>query len=207
MATSADQDIPFVERIKLAQQEQRVNYAKRQEEQKRRARVILDTVDAFVDDIMLVAQEKYIRGIHESDPNTKRQTVQLWEFSITPRNKSGQKGQNERIAAVGAEGVDFYTPFILGHGYKRLCEAHYPEENKSVADKLQAQFETSNFNDGIDPLTGEKLHICVFTKKGSRSVFKNGIVLSRDGVKYDEEHIPNRTRDNEETRRNTSRGY
>ena len=47
MTSSTDSSLPFVDRAKLALQEQTENYKKRQEDQKQRARVILDTVDVF----------------------------------------------------------------------------------------------------------------------------------------------------------------
>ena len=192
--SSSDKDLPFIERVKLAESEQRVNFNKRQQSQRDKARVILDTVNSLVEDIIATAKDKYIQGIHNSDPNSKRKTIQLWEYVPSQRGNPNS-GTNERIAAQGIEGVCFYTPFILTHGYKRLVQAHFPEENISITDLLQKQFETPEFGNGVDPLTGNKLKICVFTKKGRRSVFKNGIVLSRDGVQYDEDHIPERVRE------------
>ena len=99
-----------------------------------------------------------------------------------------------RIKAVGDNTLDFYTPYILSHGYKRLVDNFYPDENKSIQALLQDRFQSEEFNTGVDPITGNKLFVCIFTKKGPRSIFKNGIVLSRDGVEYDEVHVPERVR-------------
>lgn len=190
---SSDSNLPFVERVKLAQQEQVENYKKRQDQQKQKARIILDTVYALVDDIMKEAKDKYIKAVHDTDPTKKRQVVQLWQFCLPARGKDNS-GYNVRIkAACPNQDLDFYTPYILSHGYNRLVGTFFPEENKSVLQLLQDRFNTEEFNNGVDPITGHKLYVCIFTKKGARSIFKNGVVLSRDGVYYDEVHVPENT--------------
>ena len=191
--SSTDVNLPFLERARLAKQEQAENLKKKQESQKVKARLILDTVNLFVDDIMNSAKDKYIQAIHSSDPSKKRQTFQLWDFSLPTRGHTNS-GHNVRIKAPGETDIDFYTPYILTHGYKRLVESFFPEENKSIQHLLQERFQTEEFNNGVDPFTGHKLNVCIFTKKGPKSIFKNGIVLSRDGVLYDEVHVPDRVK-------------
>lgn len=185
--TSSDISLPFAERIQLAKQEQTEIFKARQEKRKKKARDILDTVYAFVDDIMEEAKEKYIKAVHDTNTNRKRQTVQLWDYYVPPKDKKDKsEGYNVKIKSVNEDGEEYFTPRILTHSYERLVGAFYPEENKSVKELLQERFNTPEFNNGIDPITLQPLHVCILTWKTPNSVFKNGIILSRDGVKYDD---------------------
>ena len=176
---SSDNNLPFSQRVALAVSE-------REEKQKEYAAVklaeakkIRDTVDKFVDDIMCDATTKYIRSVHRSRPEHKRKVVELFTFNY---NNPRSEIKNDRIQAHDEKG-DYSTKYILENKWKRLVDKYLPDDNNTLEERIQERV-NNELNGGVDPETQNPLLISVFTTKKPDSTFKNGILLSRDGIKY-----------------------
>ena len=81
------------------------------------------------------------------------------------------------------DGLD--TKYILSGKWILLARQYFPVQScLSLEQRLKEYINDKKFNHGIDPITGNKYRISIFFYKGSKSVFSNGIIISRDGLKY-----------------------
>ena len=85
---------------------------------------------------------------------------------------------NDRI-----EGLD--TKYILSGRWIPLAKQYYsPQKCRSVKQRIIEYIREKKYNNGIDPITERPYRVSVFHYKGSKSVFDNGIIVSRDGIDY-----------------------
>lgn len=59
-----------------------------------------------------------------------------------------------------------------------------PIKCRSIATRINDYITDKKFLNGIDPVTKQKYNVSVFYYKSKDSVFKNGIIVSRDGIIY-----------------------
>ena len=81
------------------------------------------------------------------------------------------------------ENKEYSTKNILENKWKRLVDKYLPDDNNTLEERIQERV-NNELNGGVDPETQNPLLISVFTTKKPDSTFRNGILLSRDGIKY-----------------------
>ena len=75
--------------------------------------------------------------------------------------------------------------YLLGNKWRSLLSRYYEQKKcLTVKDRLERIIKNDRYNGGIDPITNQSYNISIFTTKTARSMFKNGIVVSRDGIEY-----------------------
>jgi hypothetical protein len=75
--------------------------------------------------------------------------------------------------------------YLLSNRWMPLLSKYYEHKKcLTVRDRLNKIIKSDRYNNGIDPITEQTYNISVFTTKTSKSMFKNGIVVSRDGIEY-----------------------
>ena len=90
---------------------------------------------------------------------------------------------NGEVYGDTIDGLD--TKYILSGKWIPLARQYFPAQScLSVEQRLKEYINNKKFNNGIDPITGNSYRISIFFYKGSKSVFSNGIIISRDGLKY-----------------------
>ena len=74
---------------------------------------------------------------------------------------------------------------IVNDKYKhKIIKYNGPKNFKCTRFLLESLIKQPKYNNGKDPITNQDYKISIFTRKGEKSKFKNGIVISRDGISY-----------------------
>ena len=80
---------------------------------------------------------------------------------------------------------DILKADILTDRYKhKIIKYKGPNKFKSSKYVLETLIKDNKYNKGIDPVTNQEYRVSIFTRKGDKSKFKNGILVSRDGIEY-----------------------
>ena len=81
--------------------------------------------------------------------------------------------------------MDIDVEYILSNKWIQTVKQYKPDANlKTVERRIQEYITSPKFGNGIDPESKKKYIVSVFWYKKSTSMFKNGIIVSRDGIKY-----------------------
>lgn len=178
---SDNKSLSFVQRVEHAINEREQIQSEYENVKRKEANDIMDTTEAFVKKLVSNLSEQFIKAIHQSRPDSKRKVVEVFTFNAW--NELGRI-YNQTIPSATIEGKTYSTKYIISAGYFKLTNKYVPERSKTVKQLLQDIINSDTFYNGVDPETKNKLHVCVFWKKGLQSSFKNGIYISRDGVEY-----------------------
>jgi hypothetical protein len=147
-----------------------LNYEEEYNEEKQKIINELKIIDKFVVRLCrkfpneIVATERY-----------NRKYCYLFKYNDDP-----DKGEiyNDTI-----DGLD--TKYILSGKWIPLARQYFPPKKcQSIENRLVEYITDKKFNNGIDPITDNPYRISVFHYKGSKSIFSNGIICSRDGLRY-----------------------
>uniref|UniRef100_A0A6C0LJ27 Uncharacterized protein n=1 Tax=viral metagenome TaxID=1070528 RepID=A0A6C0LJ27_9ZZZZ len=178
---SNNKTLSFNERMGHAVSERKVIQGEYEAKKRLEAEEILNTVDAFIDRICNKEEltQKFVESIHRT--NSRRKYVELFSF-----NNLSEVGEvyNDTIQSVDSEEKKFSTRYILSEKYDKLTKKYFPERSTSLVERITTVLNTEEFNNGVDIETGEKLIPCVFIYKKEGSKFKNGVIVSRDGIDY-----------------------
>ena len=116
----------------------------------------------------------FVNNIVEAE-RTNKKYCYLFKYNDDPENGNVY---NDTI-----DGID--TKYILSGKWIPIARQYFaPTSCISIEQRLNEYISDKKFNNGVDPVTGNKYRISVFYYKGSKSVFSNGIIVSRDGLKY-----------------------
>ncbi len=179
---SDDKSLSFCQRIALASKESEQKQDNYKKLKLQEAENIMDTVEKFVkelcnpDDLI----SKMIKAVENERPDANIKVIEVWTYDVSDQEKL----INGSITSANDPEKSYSTRYILSSGYMRLTDKYIKERSKSVKELMEAQLATEDFNFGVDPTTKQKYKVCIFTRKGKNSRFKNGIYISRDGVEY-----------------------
>lgn len=74
---------------------------------------------------------------------------------------------------------------IITDKYKnKIIKYNGHKHFKSTQFIIESLIKSDKYNKGIDPITNQPYKVSYFVKKGEKSKFNNGIVVSRDGINY-----------------------
>lgn len=116
----------------------------------------------------------FVDNMVKTERNNQKYCV-LFKYNDDP-----DKGElyNDRI-----EGLD--TKYILSGKWIPMARQFFDiKKCRSVKYRLSEYIKSKEFNGGVDPITDRPYQISVFHYKGGKSVFQNGIIISRDGISY-----------------------
>lgn len=146
------------------------NYEESYNEDKMRITNELKIIDKFV----AKTCRGFINSIVEAERSGKKYCY-LFKYNDDP-----DKGE---IYNDTVEGLD--TKYILSGEWIPLAKHYFPYRRcRSIETRLTEYFKDKAYNGGIDPVTNIPYRISVFYYKGPKSVFENGIICSRDGLRY-----------------------
>lgn len=75
--------------------------------------------------------------------------------------------------------------YLLSTKWMPLLSRYYEHKKcLTVRDRLERIIKSDRYNNGIDPITERLYNISIFTTKTPRSIFENGVIVSRDGIEY-----------------------
>lgn len=74
---------------------------------------------------------------------------------------------------------------LLDNKWRSIVSKYFDSKDcVTVKDRVKQYINSKRYNSGIDPVTNQPYRVSVFTKKGPMSKFKNGVIVSRDGIEY-----------------------
>ena len=133
------------------------------DDEKKEAEKLLKTVDKYVATLVRGFTKKAVESVENNEKL----------FYLT-------KFENENDTFENIPIMD-----IAKNKWQKLARKYYPiEKCKDLEKKIEKLIKNDRYNNGIDPITGHPYKISVFTYKTDKSKFKNGIIISRDGIKY-----------------------
>ncbi len=167
-------ELSFIDRLKKANDARELNLSLKKESSIETCRLLLDHINEFVSSIESTIYDK----LEEITSNGYGYAI-LYSF-----NNKVRFGPILNDKFVTESGKVYSIEYILSGTWLPFVTTHFPEEAVSVEDRLQKYVDT-NCNNGIDPNTNKPYHISVFWRKNvKKSVLPNGIILSRNGIKY-----------------------
>ena len=125
-------------------------------------------IDTFISTICRNFSDKAIEAIRE---NSK-------DFYIYEYNDDTERGElyNNKIE-------NYDTKYILQHQWMPLLE-RYCGPQTTIESRILKYIKVSRFNNGVDPITKKDYKVSNFNYKRNESKFKNGILISRNGIQY-----------------------
>lgn len=145
-------------------------YEKVYNEEKEQITAEVKIIDKFIARIC----RKFVDVMVEAERNNRKYAF-LFKYNDDP-----DRGEiyNDTI-----EGLD--TKYILSGKWIPLARQYLSSQKcRLIEHRLMDYIKDKKFNDGIDPITKQSYRISVFHYKGPKSVFENGIICSRDGLRY-----------------------
>lgn len=80
---------------------------------------------------------------------------------------------------------DIPTKFLLSGDWVTQAKKFFvPIKCRTIGTRINAYITDKKFHNGVDPVTKQKYNASIFHYKSRDSVFKNGIIISRDGIIY-----------------------
>jgi len=75
--------------------------------------------------------------------------------------------------------------YLLGNKWRSTLSKYYSANKcKTVKERIEKCIKTPKYNNGIDPITNQPYYVSIFYYKSATSKFKNGVMISRDGIEY-----------------------
>ena len=146
------------------------NYETTYNEEKQKVANIIKVIDKFIAKLC----RSFADNIIEATRNG-HQYCYLFKYNDDP-----DRGElyNDTI-----EGLD--TKYLLSGEWIPLAKQYVSHQKcKTIEYRLNNFIKDPKFNNGICPDTRLPYQVSVFHYKNEKSVFKNGVVVSRDGLKY-----------------------
>lgn len=105
----------------------------------------------------------------------------LYSFNV---REGKQKKYNTKITS--STGASYDTEYIISGRFTRALAKHMPQDAVTVEERIQKYIENNmGLDGGVDPTTGNKYLVsCLWKKNPETSVIKNGVIVSRNNVKY-----------------------
>ena len=146
------------------------NYEEEYNEEKTKMAKELKIIDRFIIQLCRSFADKMVQTEREN-----KKYCYLFKYNDDP--------DNGEIYSDTIDGLD--TKYILSGKWIPIARQYFPiHACLSIEQRLKEYITDKKFNNGIDPITGNSYRISIFFYKGSKSVFNNGIIISRDGLKY-----------------------
>ena len=146
------------------------NYEEEYNEEKKRATKELKIIDRFVIQLCRKFADKMVQTEREN-----KKYCYMYKYNDDP--------DNGEVFGDTIDGLD--TKYILSGRWIPLARQYFPAHLcLSVEQRLKDYISDKKFNSGIDPVTGNVYRISIFYYKNKKSSFVNGIIISRDGIRY-----------------------
>lgn len=139
------------------------DYDKFFKEENEECKKLLATIENFIGSICRSFADKAVQAVANGD-----KTFYLFTYDNNTNNKIG----------------DYATEYILKNDWVTIVQRYAPSIKISIEDRILKYIKTHRFNNGIDPITKKEYKISIFHYKKDKSLFKNGIMISRNGIQY-----------------------
>lgn len=145
------------------------NYEETFDKECRESKKIVNTITTFLTTICRDFTDKVIEAA-----SNDHKVVYLFDYNEDP-----ERGEvyNDRIG-------DYSTSYILKEEWRPLIERYLPGYKLSIKNNILKYINNSKFNNGKDPITNKEYKVSIMFYKRKESAFKNGILVSRNGIQY-----------------------
>ena len=120
---------------------------------------------------------KSVRNIADSAIAAVKENSNIFYIFNFNDDESTGKLLNAKIDSIS-------TRYLLSEEWGSIHQKFNNKPYKSISQRIMDQLKTAKYNNGIDFITKKPYKISVFYYKKDTSKFKNGIMISRDGIIY-----------------------
>lgn len=166
--------------ILLQENENRRNRDETVADKQEEALAIADAVDEFV-------ESRAVKIV----PTIKLMVARKLQYGILFRFNAHEKyGSLNGNKWTSKSGREWDTEYLISGRYVKFVKKYHPDRAQTVEEKLQQlvdnlQSHPDETMKGHDPVTNKKYMVsCLWLKNTNHSNLPNGIIISRNGIKY-----------------------